>query len=134
MEITYIEATKRDVEQAKVLMEPILGGDDIPPQTLKLLQMLQAEVEKQSKLQKLRVNELHLTRKSVREWTGYSVDQVRHHMLRLVELELVQVVHKGKGKPTTYVLVNPTLGRGGEAGAPGGSAKEIITLSRSGER
>ena len=30
----------RGLEQAKALMEPILGGDDIPPQTLKLLQML----------------------------------------------------------------------------------------------
>lgn len=122
------------MEQAKALIEPILGSDDIPPQTLKLLQMLHTMVEKQSKLQKLRVNELHFTRKSVREWTGYSVDQVRHHMLRRVELELVQVVHEGKGKATTYTLVNPTLGGGGEGGAPGSSAKEIITLSRSGGR
>ena len=130
--ITYIEATKRDVEQAKALMEPILGGDDIPPQTLKVLQMLQAEVDKQSK--KLKTSELYFTRRNIREWTGYSVDQVRHHMHRLVELEQVQIVHRGKGKPITYRLDNPTLGGGGERESPGVSGKEIITLSRSGGR
>ena len=113
-------------------MEPILGYDDIPPQTLKLLQILQAEVKKQSK--KLESTELYFTRRNIREWTGYSVDQVRHHMHRLVELEQVQIVHRGKGKPTTYRLNNPTLAGGGEGGSSGVLGKEIVILSKSGGR
>ena len=126
--IPYIESTKEDVELAARLFESILVQEDLPPQTQKLFHILQKEVVRQSEVQKLTPSELYFTRRNVREWTGYSVDQVRHHMHRLVELELVRITKSGKGKPIQYTLDGVTLGGVGEAGSPGGSHNQIISL------
>jgi DNA primase catalytic core len=106
--VEYIEVTAQDIALANRLAEEVLGRslDELPPQTRRMLEALQSQVESACAEQKLEWAEYRFTRRQVREATGCSLTQVRVHLERLVALEYV-AVHRGRsGQRFVYELLH----------------------------
>lgn len=93
----YIEATKADIALANRLAHDILGRtlDELPPQTRRLLGLLQGWVKSHSQAQGLKPHELRFSRKEVRAATGWGDTQLKIHLGRLSELEYLQLYRRG---------------------------------------
>jgi DNA primase len=105
--LEYIEATIDDVALANVLCHEVLGRslDELPPQTRKLLVLLDAMVAKRCVEAHIERSELRFTRRDALLASGYGLTQLRLHMERLVDLELV-LVHRGlRGQSFVYELL-----------------------------
>ena len=89
--IEYIEVTLADIAQANALAHEVLGRslDELPPQTRRLLGELGALVE--ARASALPRSEVRLTRREVRQATGWGDTQLRVHLERLVSLEYLRV-------------------------------------------
>lgn len=94
--VEYIEATLADVAVADRLMATLLGGgvDDLPPHTRRLLHLLEQMVGTRT--------DYKFSRREARDATGYGNTQIKHHLRRLVDLELV-VPHR-HGPAVRYEL------------------------------
>ena len=129
-DITYIETTLQDIEIAQTLFKTVIQDEDLSPQTHKLLKQLQKYIEQLADEQQNRAQDIVFTRRFVREWTGYSADQVRYHLHKLVELEIVRISTTRKGQATKYVLIdNPTLGTPWEVALPDLTSNDISDMS-----
>jgi DNA primase catalytic core len=105
--LEYIEATVDDVALANVLCHEVLGRtlDELPPQTRKLLELLDAMVARRCKEADVERSELRFTRREALDASGFGLTQLRLHLERLVELELV-LVHRGmRGQSFVYELL-----------------------------
>jgi DNA primase len=101
--VHYIEVTLQDIEYANQLAHEILGRslDDLPPQTRRLLGIVQAQVKAQS----LPLRDVRFSRSQVRQWTGLSDTQCCLHLERLTQLEYL-LIHRGKrGQSYEYELL-----------------------------
>ena len=113
--VEYVEATLEDVEVANKLACVVLGKslDELPPQTRRLLTLLESHVTKACEAQGVARVEFRFTRKEVREWTGLSDVQTRLHLERLVGMEYV-LVHRGqRGQSFVYELLYDGKGADG---------------------
>jgi DNA primase len=90
-EVTYVEATAFDVECANRLAAGILGQslDELPPQTRRLLELLDATVTRIAATDQIDRNVVRFTRRQLREELGWGDTQLKVHLARLVDLELV---------------------------------------------
>ena len=114
-QIEYIEATKADIAIANRLAHAVLGRslDELPPQTRRLLELVHAMVKRHCEAAKLMPSEVRFSRRHVREEVGWSAEQLRVHMGRLVELEYV-LVHRGRrGQSFDYELAYEGQGQSG---------------------
>jgi hypothetical protein len=105
--IEYIEATPDDVALANALCHEVLGRslDELPPQTRKLLVLLDEMVVKRCAQGQIERSELRFTRRDALDVSGYGLTQLRAHLERLVDLELV-LVHRGlRGQSFVYELL-----------------------------
>jgi len=93
----YIEATREDIQTANRLMGEVLGRslDELPPQTRRLLGLIESMVQDGCKVRGIKRNEVVFTRREVREWAGWGNTQIKTHMLRLEEMEYVAVRKRG---------------------------------------
>jgi hypothetical protein len=114
--IEYIEATLDDIALANRLAHEVLGRslDDIPPQTRRLLVLIDQMATKACKEKALERKDYRFTRKDVREATGWGNTQLKMHMGRLEDLEYI-VVRGGRGQRFEYELCYETKA---ESGAP----------------
>lgn len=105
--IEYVEVAPEDIGAANALAHEILGRslDDLPPQTRRLLLLIDAMVGDQAKAQALPRSEIRFGRKTVREATGWSDFQVKVHMQKLTELEYLLPHHGGRGQCFEYELL-----------------------------
>jgi DNA primase len=108
--IRYIEVTREDIATAHRLAHDVLGRslDELPPQTRRLLGLIEELVAEGA--QKLGVDrsDFRFSRRQVRERTGWGDTQLRVHLGRLVELELV-LAHRGRqGQSFLYELLAQT--------------------------
>ena len=112
--VRYIEVTKADVALANDLAHEVLGRslDELPPQTRRLLGLLDGLVTERAKAQGLDRCDVRFTRREVREATGWGNTQLKVHLARLVELEYLLVHAGGRGQSWSYELAV-------EAGAEG---------------
>lgn len=117
--IEYIEATLDDIAQANTLAHEVLGRslDELPPQTRKLLELLNAYVADECKRQSIQRTAFHFSRRALREAIQWGDTQLKVHLARLVELEYV-LAHRA-GASFGYELVYDGEGRDGKPFVPG---------------
>lgn len=97
--IDYIEATAADIAGANRLAHAIMGAtlDELPPQTRRLLNLIDAMAEARCAADNVKRAELRFTRRDVRESTGWGLTQLKAHLRRLEELEYL-IVHRDQGR------------------------------------
>jgi DNA primase catalytic core len=113
----YIEVTLSDIEIANRLAHEVLGRtlDELPPQTRRFLVLLDEMVTAACREKRALRAEHRFSRADIRHALGWSYDQVRVHLERLVELEYV-LVHRGsRGQSFVYELLWDGKGTDGAA-------------------
>jgi hypothetical protein len=112
--VEYIEVIPSDIAMANRLVHAVLGRslDELPPQTRRLLQAMQAWVGEQASVQAIPATSVRFTRRELREALGVGDTQLRVHLERLVELEYVALHGGRQGQRAVYALLF-----GGDAGS-----------------
>jgi len=105
--VEYIEVTLSDIEQANQIAHEVLGRtlDELPPQTRKLLELIQCLVQRDCQQQSIEQDDYRFSRKAVREFTNWSDGQLKIHCKRLEELEYLLVHRGGRGQSFVYELL-----------------------------
>ena len=104
--VEYIEATLADVAIANRLAREVLGRtlDELPPQTRKLLVLLDRHVRRQCERLQMARTDYRFTRREVRAALGWGDTQLRLHLFRLESLEYL-LTHRGsRGQGYVYEL------------------------------
>jgi hypothetical protein len=106
--LEYIEATKEDNELAWKLMREVLARslDELPPQTRRLLVLLDEMVTKACAEQKIERSDFRFSRRDVRHSTNWGNTQLKLHLHRLEEHEFLIVHRGGRGQNFVYELDN----------------------------
>ena len=117
----YIEATLDDIAVANSLTAEVLGRslDELPPQTRRLLLLVDAMVTAECKRQRIERTEYRFTRREVRLATGWGDTQLRLHLGRMEELEYLLAHRGGRGQSFVYELVFSLEGDGSKPVMPG---------------
>lgn len=105
--IEYVEVTLADIEQANALAHEVLGRslDELPPQTRKLLAVVQHLVQAKAAEQAIEPRAVRFSRAEVRRAAGASDTQCRLHLERLTAMEYL-LVHRGmRGQSFEYELL-----------------------------
>jgi DNA primase catalytic core len=105
--LEYIEVTTRDIELANRLAHEVLGRtlDEMPPQTRKLLLLIQEMVASMAVAQNCQPAEVRFTRRDIRAWTNWSDSQLKNHCLRLTEMEYLLLHGGSRGHLLRYELL-----------------------------
>jgi DNA primase catalytic core len=105
--VEYIEVTVGDIGIANRLAHEVLGRslDELPPQTRRLLLMIDEMVSKGCKRLQMERPDYLFSRRDVRQYTRWGDTQLRVHLGRLQELEYLLVHHGGRGQSFVYELV-----------------------------
>jgi len=114
--VEYIEVSRADIAIANHLAHAVLGRslDELSPQTRRLLDLVHGYAAARASAEAVSPSQVRFSRRDVREHVGWSVEQLRVHLGRLVELEYL-VVHRGKrGQSFEYELVYGGEGKEGE--------------------
>lgn len=111
--IEYLEVTPTDIALANRLARAVLGQslDELPPQTRRLLHLIEAMVQAQCQAGQKR-SELRFTRRDVRTHTGWGHTQLKLHLHRLEEMEYL-LVHRGARGGFVYELLYDGQGKDG---------------------
>ena len=112
----YIEVTLDDVATANKLAAEVLGRslDELPPQTRRLLLLMDEFVSQECRRLKLARADYRFTRRDVRAHTGWTDFQVRVHLDRLMQMEYV-LSHRGRrGQCFVYELLYDGQGQDGK--------------------
>lgn len=117
--LEYIEATMEDITRANALAHDVLGRslDELPPQTRRLLALIDAYVTTECKRQSIERSAFHFSRRALREVLQWGDTQLKVHLARLAELEYV-LVHRA-GVRFSYELVYDGEGADGQPFVPG---------------
>jgi DNA primase catalytic core len=105
--VEYIEVTLDDIAIANRLVHEVLGRtlDELPPQTRRLLALIDAMVTARAEALAMRRADYRFSRRDVREHTGWGNTQLKIHLHRLEELEYL-LVHRGdRGRRFVYELL-----------------------------
>lgn len=107
-ELQYIEVAMEDIEIANRLAGEVLGRstDDLPPQTQRLLRMIEDMVNAGCERQGVDGSDYRFSRRDVREFTAWGNTQLKVHLKRLVELECLVVHRGGRGQTFVYELLH----------------------------
>ena len=105
--VEYIEVTLDDIAIANRLAHEVLGRslDELPPQTRRLLLMLDEHVNAECDRQKMERSDYRFSRRDVREFTGWGDTQLKVHLHRLEEMEYLLIHRGGRGQSFVYELV-----------------------------
>jgi DNA primase catalytic core len=115
-QVTFIEVIAEDVALANRLAHEVLGRslDELPPQTRRLLEVLDGIVAATAAEKMIDRDQVRLSRRQVREVTGWGDTQLKVHLGRLVDLELVVAYRAERGSGLVYELAWDGAGRHGE--------------------
>lgn len=110
-----VVATLADLAAANRLAHEVLGRclDEMPPQTRRLLALIEREVAARCTAAKTERGDVRFTRRQVREATGWSNTQLHVHLARLVELEYLLPHRADHGQGFVYELVYDGGGKDG---------------------
>jgi hypothetical protein len=117
----YIEATLDDIALANRLTAEVLGRslDDLPPQTRRLLLLVDQMVSTACEREKIERNEYRFSRRDVRVFTGWGDTQLRVHLERLEQLEYLLAHRGGRGQSFVYELMFTVQGNSNGPLMPG---------------
>jgi len=103
--IEYIEVELADIAAANRIAHEALGRslDELPPQTRRLLGLLQAMVRERCEAKGVDLDQCQFTR---RERTGWSDTPLKVHLARLVDMEYLAIHYEaGRGRSALYELL-----------------------------
>ena len=131
-EIEYVEVTREDIAIANRLCAEVLGRslDELPARTRRLLMLLDAWVSETCAKSDVARCDFLFSARQARERTGFTHDQLRVHLGRLVALEYVLVHRGGRGQSFVYELLYDGKGKDGKPFVVG--LIEIDSLARTG--
>lgn len=115
-QLEYIEVTLDDIATANRIAGEILGRtlDDLPPQTRRLLLLIEEFVSQECKRLTLARADFRFTRRDVRAHTGWGNTQLKLHLSRLEEMEYL-LPHRGRrGQSFVYELLYDGQGQDGK--------------------
>ena len=114
--VDYIEVEISDIAIANRLASEVLGRtlDELPPQTKRLLFLIDEMVTAECQEKKMEKKHYHFTRRRVREHTGWGDTQLKIHLHRLEEMECLLVHSGGQGRRLVYELLYDGEGKDGE--------------------
>jgi DNA primase len=103
----YIEVAFCDIEAANGLAHEILGRslDELSPQTRKLLGILQGMVRERREKNKIDFDQCLLSRREIREKTGWSQTQLKIHLDRLTDHEYLVARFGRRGQCYVYEVL-----------------------------
>lgn len=103
--LTFIEATREDIALANRLAHAVLGHslEELPPGTRRLLGLIEGHVQRRAKEAGTPHEAVRFTRRALREALGWGDTQLKVHLARLVELELIWT-HRGPHGSHLYEL------------------------------
>ena len=112
VEVEYVEVTVEDVALANLLAQDVLSRalDELAPPVRGLYEELRALCARCADELKCGVEDVHLSRREIREATGWSDWQVRSYCQKLVELEYLYATVNGNGRPCVYSLARADEG------------------------
>jgi DNA primase catalytic core len=104
--VEYIEVTLDDIAVANRLAHEVLGRslDELPPQTRRLLLMIDDYVTAECERQKMERSDYRFSRRDVRAFTGWGDTQLKIHLHRLEEMEYLLIHRGGRGQSFVYEL------------------------------
>jgi DNA primase catalytic core len=104
--LEYIEATEADVKLAWELTNHVLvrSLDDVPPQTRRLLLLIDKMVIEECKRLEIERLDYRFTRATVRRFTGWGDSQLKKHLSRLEDLEYLALHRGAPGQSFVYAL------------------------------
>jgi hypothetical protein len=113
--VAYVEVTLADIAVANRLAHQVLGRslDELPPQTRRLLLLLDDLVGEACRKQAIDRKDHRFTRREVREATGWGNTQLKIHLGRLEEMEYLAVHRGGRGQGFVYELCYDGQGKDG---------------------
>jgi hypothetical protein len=114
--VEFIEVALEDIEQANQLAAAVLGRslDDLPPQTRRLLNLLDKMVAAACEEKGLDRADYRFSRRDVRKATGLGDTQLKVHLARLAEMEFLLVHRERNGGRLLYeLLYDPPAEEGG---------------------
>ncbi|MDJ0805995.1 MAG: CHC2 zinc finger domain-containing protein, partial [Gammaproteobacteria bacterium] len=116
-EIDYVEVTLDDIALANRLAHEVLGRslDELPPQTRRLLTLIDEMVAERSSGSPGSRREFRFTRRDVREHTGWGWTQLKVHLQRLEALEYLLIHQGGRGRQRVYELLYNSEGKDGSS-------------------
>jgi DNA primase len=105
--IEYVEVTLEDIARANALAHDVLGRslDELPPQTRRVLGLIEALIEEKVRQQALVRTDARFTRRELRARCGMSDTAVRIHLERLVAMEYVRTAAGRNGQRFEYELL-----------------------------
>ena len=128
--VSYIEATLADIEVANRLANDVLGQtlDELPPQTRRLLIVLDGLVTAEAVLREVDRSAVRFSRRQLREQLGWGDTQLKVHLARLVDFELV-IAHRADsgGNGLVYELAWSGEGIDGRRFLIGLTAPDALT-------
>jgi DNA primase catalytic core len=106
VELEYVEVTLSDIELGNDLAQSILSRslDELSPPVRGMYQEVRKLCRQRAEEQNIGVEKVQLSRREIREATGWSDWQVRVYCEQLVELEYLYLVSGSNGKRFVYEL------------------------------
>ena len=104
--VTCVEVTIHDVAVANLIAHRVFGKslDHIPPQTRRLLELAH-QLVKTIRQKYPEARDVRWSRRDLREFTGWSLTQLRVHLERLVEEEYVAAYRSARAGAFEYELL-----------------------------
>lgn len=106
-ELEYIEVGIEDIEEGNRLMTDILGAraSELSRPSRELLRLIKQMVEEKAKEQEIEPKAVRFNRRDIREYTGWSDNQIKAHIGQLEGLEYLLTGKGERGRMYRYELI-----------------------------
>ncbi len=112
-EVEYVEVSIEDIEDANALMTEILGtkSEELSRPSLDLLGLIKKLAEEKARALELTPESYRFNRRDIREYTGWSDNQIKSHIGQLEDLQYLIVGKGERGRMYRYELAADGSGK-----------------------